>query len=765
MEKTIQAMVDKIKKEMFYSVDLRHFVSASAYDTAWLSMIPDPEDPNRPMFPQCLEWTLHNQKELGLWGEPNHSNLPTIECIPATVACMVALKTWDVGHETIQKGLTFIHENTEKLLLEQHGGNSRWLAIVFPGMLEIGWSKGLQLFPDGLPEIMKSIFARRQTIMEMESFSNQPHHPPLIYYLEALPSTYRIDYDELLQCLRGDGSLFQSPSASASAYMVTMNKDCQHYLESMVQRCGSGVPPTYPIDEDLIKLCIVDRLERLGLDEHFHKEIKAVLSDVYGNWMECEVDPIGSHISMLQIYKDSLAYRLLTMHGYRVSSRNFSFFIDYEDSKACCVDQNHDFFISTMLNVHRASDFIFIKKNEADEVKSSTKKILENGICKEKFIVASKLREEVEHELSLPWLARLDHLEHREWIERGKTHDLWTGKASYLRLSCLNNTMLLNLAKDNYIYRQSIYRNELEELKRWVRDSGISSLGFGRDKTTYCYFAVATNAYDTQMRAVRITSTKNGILLTIIDDFFDEYGSMDELRCFTDAVERWNGEDMDGHGKVLFHALDGLVNDTARQAFHVQRRDVTKHLRDIWCQVIRSWLQEAEWGSSHYRPSMAEYLRAASISVAVQTSVLSSMYLVGPIISEEMTDHSDYQKIIELLMLSCRLLNDLRTYGKESETGTPNLVLLLMQEDPNGNIEDVSAYITKILDRKKHELLEHILMDDKNIIPRPCRKLHLINLRIFQMFYNSKNAFDSATEMVQGIKKAIYDPLSMETQM
>lgn len=74
---------------------------------------------------------------------------------------------------------------------------------------------------------------------------------------------------------------------------------------------------------------------------------------------------------------------------------------------------------------------------------------------------------------------------------------------------------------------------------RWVRESGISSVGFGRDKTVYCYFAIATTVYHPQLRAVRMTSAKNGILLTIIDDFFDVHGSLDELICFTDAVERY----------------------------------------------------------------------------------------------------------------------------------------------------------------------------------------------------------------------------------
>lgn len=49
---------------------------------------------------------------------------------------------------------------------------------------------------------------------------------------------------------------------------------------------------------------------------------------------------------------------------------------------------------------------------------------------------------------------------------------------------------------------------------------------------------MATTAYHPHLRAVRMTSAKNAILFTIIDDFFDVQGSMDELTRFADAVER-----------------------------------------------------------------------------------------------------------------------------------------------------------------------------------------------------------------------------------
>lgn len=101
----IEALVRKIKDEMFSSVDLYSFVSPSAYDTAWLAMVPGGND-GRPMFGECLNWVVNNQREDGFWGESDGYGNPTIDCLPATLACMLALKTWGVGSGNLERGTT-----------------------------------------------------------------------------------------------------------------------------------------------------------------------------------------------------------------------------------------------------------------------------------------------------------------------------------------------------------------------------------------------------------------------------------------------------------------------------------------------------------------------------------------------------------------------------------------------------------------------------------------------------------------------------------
>lgn len=74
---------------------------------------------------------------------------------------------------------------------------------------------------------------------------------------------------------------------------------------------------------------------------------------------------------------------------------------------------------------------------------------------------------------------------------------------------------------------------------RWSRALGLSKMGFGREKTTYCYFAAASSCSLPYDSPIRIMIAKSAIIITTADDFFDMKDShISELKYFTEAVQR-----------------------------------------------------------------------------------------------------------------------------------------------------------------------------------------------------------------------------------
>ncbi|KAE9591756.1 putative geranyllinalool synthase [Lupinus albus] len=84
-----------------------------------------------------------------------------------------------------------------------------------------------------------------------------------------------------------------------------------------------------------------------------------------------------------------------------------------------------------------------------------------------------------------------------------------------------------------------------------------------------------------------------------------------------------------------------------------------------------------------------------------------------------------------------------------------------MLEGPELDIEDSITCIRETIGEKRKEFFEHVLIDDGlSDLSKPTKLLHLSCYKVFQMFFNSKNSFDSDTDMAEDIHKAIYLPVS-----
>lgn len=121
------------------------------------------------------------------------------------------------------------------------------------------------------------------------------------------------EWDRAIKLQRKNGSLFNSPSATAAAYTHLKNAGCLKYLHSVLDKYGNSgnsyifihvawltsnpenniwptcscfhylvisVPTVFPLDI-YVRLCMVDNLGKLGVDRHFKHEITGILDETY----------------------------------------------------------------------------------------------------------------------------------------------------------------------------------------------------------------------------------------------------------------------------------------------------------------------------------------------------------------------------------------------------------------------------------------------------------------------------------------------------
>lgn len=77
-------------------------ITISAYDTAWVALVGDMNEPGVPQFPSSLQWIVNNQLSDGSWGDDKL--FLAHDRILNTLACVIALKSWNVDPEKMEKG-------------------------------------------------------------------------------------------------------------------------------------------------------------------------------------------------------------------------------------------------------------------------------------------------------------------------------------------------------------------------------------------------------------------------------------------------------------------------------------------------------------------------------------------------------------------------------------------------------------------------------------------------------------------------------------
>ncbi|GAA0183675.1 hypothetical protein LIER_31046 [Lithospermum erythrorhizon] len=210
-------------------------ITISAYDTAWVALVEDMNGNDGPQFPSSLEWISSNQLPDGSWGDKYIFSAH--DRLLSTLACVIALKFWNVHPHKSEKGMEFVRQNLGKL----EGGKAEHMPIgfevAFPSLLEIARKLEIVGVPEDSP-VLQEIYARRSlklTRIPKEIMHSMP--TTLLHSLEGMPG---LDWEKLLKLQCNDGSFLFSPSSTAFALMQTKDHNCLTYLTKAVQKFGGG---------------------------------------------------------------------------------------------------------------------------------------------------------------------------------------------------------------------------------------------------------------------------------------------------------------------------------------------------------------------------------------------------------------------------------------------------------------------------------------------------------------------------------------------
>nr|QWB49549.1 terpene synthase 18 [Aquilaria sinensis] len=285
-----------------------------------------------------------------------------------------------------------------------------------------------------------------------------------------------------------------SPSPAEKRRMANYRPSSWDY--NMLQSLGTG-------DES-----------RLGLKHNFQDDIISALNRILPHqYLSCENDTVES------LHFVALKFRLLRQHGFDVSTGLFENFMDENGKFKAKISED----VRGMLSLYEASQLGLEGEIVLDEAKASLAPHLTHAL---KLPAVQPLAERITHALEVPFHRRMRRLEQRWTIETyGAGSD--------------SNQTLLQLAKLDFNSVQSVHQEELRYLTRWWIGLRLSDkLSFARDRLMESFFWSVGMVPEPEYGRSRKALTKVASFVTVLDDVFDVYGTLDELELFTLAVER-----------------------------------------------------------------------------------------------------------------------------------------------------------------------------------------------------------------------------------
>ncbi|KAF2309332.1 hypothetical protein GH714_001663 [Hevea brasiliensis] len=385
---------------------------------------------------------------------------------------------------------------------------------------------------------------------------------------------------------------------------------------------------TNPLDQ----LEIIDTLERFGVAYHYEDQTGTKLKSIYDNIIDKQRLKQEPHL-----YATALQFRLLRKHGYNVPQEVFCSFMDLEGNFKA--SPCHD--VKGLVYLYEASYLSLPGEAILEEAQKFSSKNLKAYLKKESNSSTSGDDAKnyhlnmARHALELPLHWRMQKLEARWFI------DVYQNSPDM-------KPILLELAKLDFNIVQAVHQQDLK-------------------------------------RASRRILSQVGALITVIDDIYDVYSTLDEVELFTEAVARWDIIEMDklpDYMKICFLALYNSINKIAFDSLKEEELHITPYLKKAWADLCKSYLLEAEWYHSGYKPSLHEYLDNAWVSISAPLLLVYAYFAVPNQITKEASECIlDYPNIVKWSSLITRLADDLGTSKHEQKRGdNPKSIECYMHE-------------------------------------------------------------------------------------
>ncbi|XP_058730544.1 (-)-germacrene D synthase-like [Vicia villosa] len=465
---------------------------------------------------------------------------------------------------------------------------------------------------------------------------------------------------------------------------------------------------------------LIDSIQRLGLYHHFEHEIGELLQHIHNNNVQNGIITLNRNEDL---HSNALIFRLLRQQGYHILPDVFQKFKNEQGNfNETLVDD-----VEGMLSLYEATHMRIHGEDILDEAFSFTSSHLEAMTTQLSPSLATKIK----HSLKWPVFKSVPRLVARNYIatyEENPSHD----------------ATLLLLAKLDFNLLQKQHQKELGDVTKWWKDFDFETkLPFARSRIVESYFWILGVYFESQYSNARRIMTKVYCFTSLMDDIYDNYGTIEELQLFTDAIQRWDMSCMDflpEYMKFCYKAILDFFEETEQEMAKEGRAFCVNYVKNEFKRAVQAYYTEAKWFSSNYIATMEEYMAHAIVNSGYYLMTSASFIGMGCIATEEVFKWlTNNPKIVNASTIIARLGNDIVSNEFEQERGHGASSIECYMNEHGVSREDAINELSRKVTNAWKDINEELLHSTD--VPKPIL-MRVLNLsRVADLFYKDEDCY------------------------
>ncbi|KAL6649982.1 hypothetical protein ACP70R_014206 [Stipagrostis hirtigluma subsp. patula] len=475
---------------------------------------------------------------------------------------------------------------------------------------------------------------------------------------------------------------------------------------------------------------LVDALERLGIDIHFHEEIDAALSRVHSQELE-----LGRSE---ELHIVALRFRLLRQHGFWVSPDVFDKFRDGNGSFRSGLSDDP----RGLLSLYNAAHMAVPGEDVLDEAIAFARRHLEAMRSK----LTSPMAEQVSRSLDIPlprFTRPLDTVHYVTEYEQEEAH----------------NAAVLELARLELSLMRSAHLKELRAFCIWWRDLYHDvKLNYTRDRAVELYFWASGVFLGEGNAHARIVLAKTIALSSLMDDTYDVRATVEECEKFDEAIQRWDERAV----SILPKYLQMLYLKTLstfhefKDALEPNEKYRVSYVQKAYKLLSKYYLQQAKWSNENYMPSFKDHVDVSTMSSGAPMLTVATLMVAGDKATKEAFEWaSSVPDMVHAGGEIGRFLNDIPTYkrGKNKKDQVSSLECYMNEH--GAAVEEASAALYAMTEHAWRRINRACMEIDRTLLPGA--QLAVVSLaRTIEIIYLGGNDAYTFSGDLQGLVASLF---------